>query len=145
MKKLYLLFGLILVACCILTSVVTRWFLFAELSSDLDYAGDIHSYKSAFDDFLQNHQLGDGEQINGEKLPARLKSIGIVNVYRNGRLVYFVLTNTSLLADDATSEFIYQLDNDGGAIEEILRTTHRNTYHIQHLSSAPRWYYWMHN
>ena len=64
---------------------------------------------------------------------------------RHGRFVYFVKRNDGFLADDATEEFIWQLDHNGGAIAEILRTTKRTTYHIQGFNSAPGWYYWLHN
>jgi len=116
-----------------------------SIEPDCDGVADFYRHKSALTEFVQGHALADGEQVNGDRLPGQLRSIGITNVYRNGRFVYFVLPHQSFLADDATREFIWQLDRNGEGVEEILRTTKRNTYHIQHLTSAPGWYFWMHN
>jgi hypothetical protein len=143
-KRRVLLFFMLFISCG-LTSLVTRWVVLADVQRDFGNAVRFPRYKAEFNEFVQTRQLVDGEQVNGEQLPAGLKGLGIVNVYRNGRFVYFVLAPTSFLADDATCEFFYQLDNDGSAIEDVLKTTRRYTYYIQHLNSAPRWYYWMHN
>ena len=124
---------------------MTNWVVRNEVQRDCHEVVHFHRYKGAFEDFLAANSLKDSEEVNGDRLPPPLSSLGIGNVYRNGRFVYFVLPHTSLLADDATSEFIWQLDNNGGAIETILSTTKRGTYHIQHLNSAPGWYFWMHN
>lgn len=145
MTKKWLKFVLIVVLCGLVSSFVTRWFVLVSIGPDCDGVTDFYRHKDALNGFVQTHDLADGEQVNGDSLPAQLRNIGITNIYRNGRFVYFVMPHRSFLADDATREFIWQLDWTGGGIEEILRTTKRNTYHIQHLSSAPGWYFWMHN
>lgn len=145
MTKRTLMFGLTLIVCCVLTSFVTRWFVISDVRVDYGRAVEFYRYKEAFSEFVDTHTLADGEQVKGDALPARLRAIGIVNVYRNGRFVYFVMPPTSFIADDATCEFIYNLDGKGGVVEEILRTTKRTTYHIQYFTTSPGWYYWMHN
>ena len=107
----------------------------------------MHPYcdRNRCSDFVRGHQLEHGEHLDEKQLPPELKRIGITGVYRNGRLLYFVLQHVSILADDATSEFIYQLDNTGGTIEEVMKLTKRKTFHIRHMTSAPGWYYWMHD
>ena len=145
MTKRQLKLALIVVMSCLVSSFVTRWFVLVSLGQDCDGVADFHRNKNALNGFVQTHDLAHGDEVNGDRLPAQLRRIGITNVYRNGRFVYFVMPHRSLLADDATREFIWQLDRAGGGIQEILRTTKRNTYHIQHFSSAPGWYFWMHN
>ncbi len=124
---------------------MTRWLVRLSIESDCGEVVKFSRYEGAFDEFVRSHDLADGEQVTGEQLPERLHDLGIVNVYRNGRFVYFVLAPRGFLADEATREFFYQLDNNGHAIEDVLRTTNRTTYHIQHIPSAPRWHYWLHN
>jgi hypothetical protein len=145
MTKRALRNALLVVGCCLVTALATRWLVIANLRADCSDAADFARYRDAFADFVQSRQLADGEQVNGDQLPPALRDLHIVNVYRNGRFVYFVLPPTGFLADDATSEFIYQLDGNGRAIEEILSTTRRTTYHIQQLHSSHGWYYWKHN
>jgi hypothetical protein len=136
---------LVVSGCCLLTGIVTRWLVLGMHRNDFHEAIDVHAYRPAFEEFLKEKDLADGEAVSGENLPGRLRKMGIVNVYRNGRFVYFVLPPTSFLADDATSEFVWQRDNGGRAIEDILQTTRRTTYHIHHFNSAPGWYFWLHN
>jgi hypothetical protein len=135
----------ILVACCFVTAHATRWFVLADMRLDCEGAVEFYKHGDTLKEFVSTLKLEDGENILGEKLPPSLQRIGITNVYRNGRYVYFVLPHSSFLADDATREIIWQCEHNGGAIEEILRTTKRNTYHIQEFSSARGWYYWEHN
>ena len=145
MTKKRVVFCLILFFCFGLNSCITRWLVREDLSGDCGEVAKFSRYEGAFGEFVQSHDLTDGEQLTGEKLPERLHDLGIVSVYRNGRFVYFVLAPTGFFADEATREFFYQLDNNGHAIEDVLRTTNRTTYHIQHIRSAPRWYYWFHS
>ena len=136
---------LILTACCVLVSLITKWFVSRSYMYDFGDAVDIQDYRPLFERFLDSKELADGEQVNGENLPDDLRAIGIVNVYRNGRFVYFVLTPNCFIGDCVIGEFIWQRDDGRTAIEEILRTTKRNTYHILHFHSVRRWYYWSHD
>ena len=134
-----------LLICCVLTSLVTMWFVIADVRVNYGRAVEFAHYKDALNEFVQTHTLADGEQVSGDALPARLRTAGIVNVYRKGRFVCFVMPPRGFLADEATCEFIHNLDEQGGIVEEILRTTKRTTYHVQSFITAPGWYYWMHN
>lgn len=145
MTKRQLKVALVVVLACLVSSFATREFVLLSIGQDCDGVTDFYRNKDALNGYVYTHDLDDGEEVNGDRLPTEMRRVGITNVYRNGRFVYFVMPHRSLLADDATREFIWQLDRDGGGVQEILRTTKRNTYHIQHLSSAPGWYFWMHN
>ena len=144
-RKIHLRYCSAIVLCCIITSYVTKTIVRSNMRNECGRSIDFYHIKDALSDFVRGHQLEHGEHLDEKQLPPKLKRIGITSVYRNGRLLYFVLEHTSILADDATSEFIYQLDNNGGTIEEVMKLTKRKTYHIQHMMSAPGWYYWMHN
>ncbi len=144
-RKIHLRYCSAIVLCCIITSYVTKTIVRSNVRNECGWSTDFYHSKDALSDFVQSHQLAHGEQLHDKQLPPELKRMGITSVYRNGRLLYFVLEHTSILADDATSEFIYQLDNNGGTIEEVMKLTKRKTYHIQHMKSADRWYYWMHD
>ena len=135
----------IVVMCCFLTALATRWFVLGDMRLDCDGAVEFYKHGNSLKEFVSTLKLEHGENISGEKLPPSLQRIGITNVYRNGRHVYFVLPHLSLLADDATRELIWQYESGGKGVEEILSTTSRNTYHIQQFSSDPKWYYWEHN
>ncbi len=144
-RKIHLQYCLAVILCCGFTSYVTMVIVRSSMRYECGRSIDFHYKKDVLFDFVQSHQLAHGEHLYEKQLPTELKRMGITSVYRNGRLLYFVLEHTSILADDATSEFIYQLDNNGGTIEEVMKLTKCNTYHIQHMTYAPGWYYWMHN
>lgn len=135
----------VIVACCGLTAAATRWVVLARVEADSGGAVRFHRYRDALAEFARTRPLADGEQVGGDALPPALAGAGVTSVYRNGQFVYFVVPSRSFLPDDATEEFVHQLDGGPYAVEDILRTTRRVTYHIQHLPSAPVWYYWMHN
>ena len=144
-RKIHLRYCSAIVLCCIITSYVTKTIVRSNMRNECGRSIDFYYKKDVLYDFVQRHQLTHGEHLHDEQLPPELMRIGITSVYRNGRLLHFVLEHTSMLADDAISEFIYQLDNNGGTIEEVMKLTESKTYHIQHLTSAPGWYYWLHN
>ncbi len=137
--------GLILLGCCALTALVTRWVVLDAVRADYGQAGEFYRYRGAFVEFLRTRPLADGEQVSGDRLPPGLRDIGVVRVYRVGRRVHFVLPPTTVLTDDAPPEFVHNLDRTGGVVDEVFRTSDRYTYHIQPLLGAPHWYYWVHN
>lgn len=96
-------------------------------------------------DFVTNRSINDGASISCKENAPNLYWCGITTVYRKGRFVYFVLGSTSIMADDAVSEFFYRLDDNYSVIPEVLKTTNCHTYHIQQIPSARGWYYWQHN
>ena len=124
---------------------MTRWLVLAGTSEDCGAAIDFYRHKDAFIEFVKTHQLEDGEQIGGDRLTWRLRSVGVAKVYRNGGRIHFVMANQGFLADDGAEEFIWLFDWNGKGVEDILRTTKTTTYHFQHFNSTPGWYYWLHN
>ena len=145
MSKRQLFFGLSLLACCLITNRVTTWLVRGEKRLDFHEAMDFFRYQDAFETFLAAHPLQNAEQVNGDRLPPALTALGVVNVYRNGRFVYFVLPSSEFVGDRWTEEFVRQVEHDERAVETILSTTKRTTYHIQYLYSAPGWYFWLHS
>ena len=145
MAKRRLFLGLVLMACCLATNRVTGWLVRNDLRADFHEAVDFDRYQDAFEGFLADHPLGDGEQVNGDRLPPSLDTLGVINVYRNGRFVYFLVRADMFIGEVSASEFIRQIEPDERAIETILSTTKRTTYHIQYLRSASGWYFWLHN
>lgn len=133
---------LTLFMCCLLTNRVTAWLVWADARQDFHEAVSFHRYRPAFEAFLADHPLEDGEQVNGDRLPVDLAALGIINVYRNGRFVYFVVRTDMFIGERSTREFIRQVEHDERAIETILSTTKVTTYHIRRLNSAPGWYFW---
>lgn len=128
-----------------LAVLTTRFVVYRSLWIDHGRALEIDSYRPAFEKFLATRELNDGEQVNGSGLPADLNDMGIINVYRNGRFIYFVVSSNCFIGECVTSEFIWQVDNGSPAIEEILKTTKRRTFHILRFHSAGGWYFWEHD
>jgi hypothetical protein len=143
--KRTLLFGLSLLACCLITNRATTWLVRDEQRVDFHEAVDFVRYRDAFEAFLATHPLKDGEQVRNDQLPPSVADLGVLNVYRNGKFVYFVVRASQFIGDQWIEEFIRQLEGDEAGIKTILSTTKRTTYHIQCLYSAPGWYFWLHD
>ena len=94
MTKRRVLRFLVLLTSCVLTSLVTKWVVLADVERDCGDVPEFPRYKAALNEFVC--KLGnspDGEQVNGEQLPANLlRELDIVNVYRNGRFIYFCVS-----------------------------------------------------
>lgn len=145
MTRQHVRFGLVLLACCALTAFVTRRSVLDAVRADYGQAGAFDHCKDALAEFVANRSLADGQRVEGENLPASLREVGVVGVYRRGRLLHFVLPKTDVGGDEATPEFVYNLDKRGGVVEEVVHATDRYTYHVQPYAASPHWYYWVHN
>jgi hypothetical protein len=138
---------LILVSCCVLTSFVTRFLVRAQARAECREAIDFRDYLPAMERFVQSREIAEGEMLRADLLPEDLTSAGIVMVFRRESYIIFRLPHRSILADDADTAFVYQLDqNNARAAEDIISRFSRNTvtYHVQELSK-PRWLFWMYS
>ncbi len=145
MYKNALLYLTSLAIASLLSFYIIRFVYVETLKSDCGKEVDFYLYKNAFNEFIKIQTLADHERLGRDEFPPVLKNSGATSVYRNGRFIYFVLESTSFLADDATSEFFYCLEDPYWAIRDVLRTTKADTYHIQRIPSSGGWYYWMHS
>ena len=145
--KRWLLVALLLligcVGCSCGTHFITRWLYRNESWQVSREAKDFPRYKDAFIEFVRDRELADGERIEQESLPQKLRGLDIRSVYRKGLFVHFVLPDNGLNAD-GTGEFVYTLDRQA-SIEELTKSTKRSTVHAQRLyDGSEPWIYWMH-
>lgn len=138
---------LLLAVGCLVTNRVTKWLVLSDAKAQCGEAIEFDDCKAPLVEFVRTRELPDGEDLRGDVLPASLAGAGVTHVSRRGRFVIFKLAPTSLIPslDAADSYFVYSVDREGGAVEELMATLggRRTTYHIQYLST-PGWYYWMH-
>lgn len=145
-KKRALWVSLLLVTSCLVTSVITAWFVQREARFQCGQAVDFDARKASLIKWLSTCEVADGEVLPSSGLPGSLARAGVIRVSRRGRFIIFQLASTSLIPslDAADEYFVYTADQKGGAVEELIAMLGgRGTYHIQYLST-PGWYYWMH-
>lgn len=102
-------------------------------------------FAPAFNDFIANQSMKDGEVLEGSQIPKEISDFGIRKIYRKGQFIFFLMTFTSILADDAEEGIFYDLDRrDGSAtIKEIINTQKKQIRHIQILpNQRGGWFYW---
>jgi hypothetical protein len=144
--KIALWVALLLVSCFV-TNRVTRWLVLVDAYAQCGDAVEFDGRKDPLVKFVQTRNLSDGEEVPGKSIPRSLANAGVVHVSRQGRFIIFKLVSRSWLPalDAADSYFVYQVDNKGGGIEELMGMLagEAKTYHIQYLLT-PGWYYWEH-
>ena len=135
---------LVAIACgCSFAGGLVGWFVgMGQASREGRDAIHFSRYRQAMTEFVNAHEMADGQILRGEALSSTIRDAGIVQVSRMGRLIVFELPHKSFLADDADSAFVYQLDDKGRVVDELVSNRRTVTYHVQSLST-PGWYFWM--
>jgi hypothetical protein len=136
---------ILVIAACFVTNRVTKWRITSSQWSSKG-AWEFRSRQATLLEFVQTHQLADGEVLTGATVPDQLVDTGICRVKCEGRFVLFELTPTTLIPslDAATSYYVYLADVKQGGVNELIDSLGRRgtTYHVQVLS-ANGWYYWV--
>ena len=127
--------------CCFLTNRATRWYFLHDAASQAGHGIYFDDYEKDLSDFVSTHSMKDGEKLLDSSIPYELRKHKIGIVYRKGRFLFFQLRPSWI--DDASQEFVWQLDWEGGAVNELCRRD-GTVYQIYTLRK-PGWIFWMHN
>lgn len=134
----------VLLACCALTTAVTRWLVQAEVRACRGMACDFGRLRPGLAGFVADRRPVDGKRVLRQELPQALREAGVFYVERKGRFVHFVVLSTNWW-DDPIQEFVYDSDGRPDAIPAIIKGKSANTYRIEQLPDSGDWYYWVHN